>query len=157
MTEDQYCFGQKCSIYKAKHPGSASLLQLAANVPAECQRLLFLSYHVTKDFNKIRAIANKYGYTDVDNIKRRPLYEEIHEVFTKICRKYWIHGCIYQLYCVLITVLSGYLFSIHFFFEFNKFIQFTLHGAVSHQLRLRGVSYSASSSQFAQECHDNRD
>eukprot|EP01084_Bolivina_argentea_P016365 30629_1 len=107
------CFGQHVSAFKDSHPGGCRLLESASNVSKEESELLFLSYHWTKDWNKIYSVGDKYGYNELKNIKRTELHNEINNIFVKIEEEYWIHSIIFKSYCLLITLLFIYLLINH--------------------------------------------
>ena len=108
-SNDTKClFGQLVAKYSAKHPGGSYLIESGGYVGDNAATMLFLSYHMTKDFGKIGKIAESHGFTGVSKIKRTALYREFDAIYSAVHSEYSIHMAIYRMYCVFITLLFVY-------------------------------------------------
>lgn len=103
---DSKClFGGLVAKYSTAHPGGSRLIKSGADVGDNAASMLYLSYHITRDFEKIERIAQSLGFIGVSKIRQTELYRDLDDVFLSVKSKHRIHESIYRIYCVFITLL----------------------------------------------------
>ncbi len=108
-------FGAVVSKYAAKHPGGHRLIESGGFVGDDAATMLFLSYHLTKDFDKINQIADSHGFTGISKIKRPAFHRELDAIYSAVVSEHRVHFTIYRIYCVLVTLLFVCSLCIHCF------------------------------------------
>lgn len=81
------------------HPGGQKLLDMARH--SKFSNLLFLSYHLGKDFNAITAAATTLG---VSVPEKTALYTALNQATKSIVENSSVHLKIYELYCLCLTL-----------------------------------------------------
>ena len=128
-------FFELVSKNATKHPGGSTLLESGAYVGDNAATALYLSYHITKDFDEIEKMAKGLGSTGVSNIKRTALYRDLDDVFRSVQCKYAVHAVIYKIYCVFVTALFVMAIVIHC-------MSSTINPSNSVVIALSWISYS---------------
>ena len=67
--------------------------------------MLFLSYHIGKDFTKIEKTGAALGYEGIAHIKRTALFREFDDIFRSVEAEHAVHRTIYRVYCACLTTL----------------------------------------------------
>jgi len=115
-TNDTKClFGESVSKFSKQHPGGSALIEAGAHAGDTAASLLYLTYHFTKDFDKIEQIAQHRGFSGVSKIQRSALHRELDDILSDVRRKYSVHGTVYRAYCAVLVLLLVYSLFMHCF------------------------------------------
>lgn len=87
-------------VYKA-HPGGKQHLELAKNHP--CSHLLYLSYHLGCNHNRIESVAHAHDIKIPQDI-RSEFYNQINNEAIKIRNEHHVDIMIYHIYCLIVTI-----------------------------------------------------
>eukprot|EP01084_Bolivina_argentea_P059800 109245_1 len=85
-----------------QHPGGYDNLRSAYEVETNAANILFLSYHTGHNLNKCNSIAQKYDYLVP---QQTSMHKQLNKIFLNVQKKYWIHGVINQVYCLMLTFM----------------------------------------------------
>lgn len=105
--------GTAASRFRDRHPDGPRLLDSGGYVRDNAATMLYLSYHIGKDFDKIEQIAKAHGYTGVSKIKRTPLHHELDDLFKDVISEHCIRGTIYKIYCCTVILMWIYVMYTH--------------------------------------------